>query len=807
MPQGRSRLLSDNELVFSDVLAPYAVHVSNLYEALTRIVGAARQKIAYVNPSNGVEFHGWMVPDPDKTANGVLKITSRKYHLSDQSIERLRDFMKNVPGLKLMSNPIAPLVCDLYLYDEQEDVSYNVEHKAYGEENPHIPLKPLDSDFDLKLNWHFLLVQKGESLAIHTRSGGDSADTTARLISMVEDGSCTDFASIIRENGPHAKARLREKWKEADLYDDTVDFGPIAKGENSEGGTPGSHHSAIEVALMGLAFRVHINEQCYKLRKHACILLHNHPAADAVMVEHEWTTTDQELYEASGLLPVSLVAGAAGAKRCILLKFIPHHRPEAVKSTSELFELAANTGWTFPVCTAQDFVFVAMTGGFAMPDQVPCLDNIALLPSSLTTILPQSRACVTCEDKSRVREWNWVRTTIGGCELSRSSRGKLFSFPASPYIKSEAKPLNKLYTLNDGSVHEFFHKVFNANDTELTTSIHGSSGLLQRQWNHGDMKLHDDNKAHTAFRLIQRVLVGMSLSRTQQNQPFVTNYNQDFSKVFLRLKEEKNWSNHIIKSSTMAEMVKVKDRGIKLQELIENSGLATGTVKVSCDECLGEDTCTFLHPEIVYTLPDADYCCGKCYERRLHCKFTKLPEDFLQSLRTLPLLRAHVPCHACWESGKLCDNNSGSCKNCESSSLTCERVACEAYNESRDNWFCPRHCDKAHYNDGYSNVVEHPRPRRGYNAQIAARKAVIETDTRVSVCTECWRTRGDKLCTNAKICPPCTIRIQKGDAIACTRIRCAAYTECSVDNCKFAHPAQPFEAGSLVDFEPFPRRR
>ena len=500
MAQGRSRLPSDNELVFSDVLAPYAVHVSNLYEALTRIVGAARQKIAYVNPSNGVEFHGWMVPDPDKTANGVLKITSRKYHLSDQSIERLRDFMKNVPGLKLMSNPIAPLVCDLYLYDEQEDVSYNVEHKAYGEENPHIPLKPLDSDFDLKLNWHFLLVQKGESLAIHTRSGGDSADTTARLISMVEDGSCTDFASIIRENGPHAKARLREKWKEADLYDDTVDFGPIAKGENSEGGTPGSHHSAIEVALMGLAFRVHINEQCYKFRKHACILLHNHPAADAVMVEHEWTTTDQELYEASGLLPVSLVAGAAGAKRCILLKFIPHHRPEAVKSTSELFELAANTGWTFPVCTAQDFVFVAMTGGFAMPDQVPCLDNIALLPSSLTTILPQSRACVTCEDKSRVREWNWVRTTIGGCELSRSSRGKLFSFPASPYIKSEAKPLNKLYTLNDGSVHEFFHKVFNANDTELTTSIHGSSGLLQRQWNHGDMKLHDDNKAHTAFR-------------------------------------------------------------------------------------------------------------------------------------------------------------------------------------------------------------------------------------------------------------------------------------------------------------------
>ena len=306
--------------------------------------------------------------------------------------------------------------------------------------------------------------------------------------------------------------------------------------------------------------------------------------------------------------------------------------------------------------------------------------------------------------------------------------------------------------------------------------------------------------------LIQRVLVGMSLSRTQQNQPFVTNYNQDFSKVFLRLKEEKNFSNQIIKSSTMAEMVKVKDRGIKLQELVENSGLATGTVKVSCDECLGEDTCTFLHPEIVYTLPDADYCCGKCYERRLHCKFTKLPEDFLQSLRTLPLLRAHVPCHACWESGKLCDNNSGSCKNCESSSLTCERVACEAYNESRDNWFCPRHCDKAHYNDGYSNVVEHPRPRRGYNAQIAARKAVIETDTRVSVCTECWRNRGEKLCTNAKICPPCTIRIQKGDAIDCTRIRCAAYTECSVDNCKFAHAAQPFEAGSLVNDEPFPTR-
>jgi hypothetical protein len=257
----------------------------------------------------------------------------------------------------------------------------------------------------------------------------------------------------------------------------------------------------------------------------------------------------------------------------------------------------------------------------------------------------------------------------------------------------------------------------------------------------------------------------------------------------------------------MREIVKPDNRGITLRELIQPPEVAIGTNGLRCDNCSREDTCTFLHPEIVYTLPDADYKCGRCHELRLPCIFTQLPEHFLQYVRTSVLFRAHVPCHACWKRGKVCDNSSRSCKNCESSGITCERVACEAFHESRDNWFCPRHCDKAHYNDGYDNVCEHPRPRGGYNAQIASRKAVLAADARVATCIECWRNHGDEQCTNADICPPCATRMQNGELITCTRIRCATYTECSNNNCKFAHATQMFQADDLIDYEAFPRRR
>lgn len=500
MTQGRSQLPSNDDLVFNDLLAPYAVHENDLYEGLTCIVNASRQKLVYVNPSNAVEYHGWTVPEPDKTAHGVLSMTYEGHDSSVQAIERLRKFMENVPGMQIVSNPIRPLVCDMFLYDEGEDVSYNVEHKSLAEVSNDKPLKPKHTYFDPKFNWHFLLVQQGENLAIHTRSGHGSAKKNPHLISMVTEESGKQFARIIKANGPEAKTKLREKWKQVALYDASTDLEPGAKDDEGDRKAPVFHRSTIEVAHMGFVFRAQINEQCYTLRRHACILLHNHPTADAVMIEHDWASKDQELYKSSGLLPVSLVGSATGTKRCILLKFVPHHRPEGVRSTSELFELAANTGWTYPVCTAQDFVFVAMTGGFAMPDQLPCLDNVVLLPSSLTTILPEPRHCTTCEDRSKPRQWNWVRTTIGNAELSRSSKGKSFSFPASPYMKSEAEPLNKVYNLNDGSVHDFFHAVFSENNTRLTTAIHGSSGLLQRQWNHGDMKLIHDNKAHTTYR-------------------------------------------------------------------------------------------------------------------------------------------------------------------------------------------------------------------------------------------------------------------------------------------------------------------
>jgi len=252
----------------------------------------------------------------------------------------------------------------------------------------------------------------------------------------------------------------------------------------------------------------------------------------------------------------------------------------------------------------------------------------------------------------------------------------------------------------------------------------------------------------------------------------------------------------------MSQVVDKTEFGITLRNLVALSSFDT-TLGLHCDNCTDEEGCKFLYPEIMYSLEDDQYSCGACCMRQATdkvatpCTIMRFSPELIQQLRTFPAFRAHVPCHSCWSSGKLCDNKRGACSNCQASLLTCERGACTAFPEPRDNWFCPHDCDQAHHDDGYTNVVFSPRSRDGYNAQQAARKAVLGNDPRVAVCEHCWSKFEDDSCNNEPTCPPCEARIQRGEVSSCKRPRCDKFVTCSRKECKFAHASQAFDTDDL----------
>ncbi|KAB2106644.1 hypothetical protein AG0111_0g4862 [Alternaria gaisen] len=501
-----SSLRTNQEIVFGDLLAPFAVHESELYNALTRIVHASRNKTTYINPTNEVEFHGWCIPKPDTTTHNLLEVRERSQHTSRVAINRLLEFVEKASNMSIAFNPVGPLVCDMFLIDHLENKCYNVEHK-------HLVRKRRgDMEFDpewnnAKLNWHFLFHQCGDELTIYTRldeNNYDSNVANSHTINMAAPGSDLQFINTIRANGSVAKSRLREKWRDAANYDATIAtnsmYGEDAGG--SDDSIASYHAHQMEVAQTGLLFRDKINEQCCKLRYHACILLHNHPCANAVIVEHVWLPDEEEMYRTSGILPVSLVINT-GTKRCIAVRFLPHRAPaESIladeMSMSRLFEPAMNTSWDVPACTTQDFVYVATTGHIPVLGQISsaCLDTAILLPSTETTILPDSRACEKCDGRHLPREWTYVQPRVLGSDVQRSQQWSLLDYP---FLKDSAEPLNKVYNFDDGSVHQYFCETFTQNDRRLITTLRGPKGLLQRQWNHGDLRLAHDLSLHPTY--------------------------------------------------------------------------------------------------------------------------------------------------------------------------------------------------------------------------------------------------------------------------------------------------------------------
>jgi hypothetical protein len=487
--------------VFTDYLAPFAVHKDDVYAALVSVTESSRRKSSYVNPTNGLIFKGWQVPDGEATVDGVFRVHQKEQQLSRDAIEGLSHFLDSIPDLELTLNPVDPLVCDLMIVDRYEGVTYQVEHKylAPGVRSSDDLLEIPASCKNEKMNWHFLFNQSGNRIAVHTRQGQDSLGVDEAAIQrpcvfdMTSSESGSKFLQLIRTQGKTAKSRLRSKWQNHKLFDDSIPEEPNMsqddKGvrDNAQTGKSSRGKPASESQLVGLEFRELLNVQCYQRRRHGCILLHNHPCAQAVLLEHVWDADDVYLYETAGLLPVSLIQKPKQQRlRCILIRFMPHRQPTTCASTSQLFELAMQYSFDIPICPAQDFIYVATTGGIPKPGQKPCLDSVVLLPSSSTSILGISRDCATCEDGNEPRAWTTLQHRIRTDELGGAR--KPFSLTQLPIINADAEPLKSLYSFESGAVHQYFSDLFASQDTRHVTDVFGSDGILQRQWNHGDLR-------------------------------------------------------------------------------------------------------------------------------------------------------------------------------------------------------------------------------------------------------------------------------------------------------------------------------
>lgn len=139
-----------------------------------------------------------------------------------------------------------------------------------------------------------------------------------------------------------------------------------------------------------------------------------------------------------------------------------------------------------PMCSAQDFIYVATTGGIPIPGQTPNLDSVVLFSSASTSILGETRECATCEGGDEPRAWTTLQPRIRTDEVGGSR--KPFSLTQLPIMNADAEPLKSLYSFKTGAVHRYFSDMFAANDALHITNVFGDCGILQRQWNHGDLR-------------------------------------------------------------------------------------------------------------------------------------------------------------------------------------------------------------------------------------------------------------------------------------------------------------------------------
>jgi hypothetical protein len=112
---------------------------------------------ASINPSNGVAFPGWVVPDAETTMDNLRTVLDKGQALANETITRLQSFVRNIPELSLIDNSTRALICDLILIDEELGVSYHVKHRSHAPGDRAVNLLSLLPKWgNPRLNWNFL---------------------------------------------------------------------------------------------------------------------------------------------------------------------------------------------------------------------------------------------------------------------------------------------------------------------------------------------------------------------------------------------------------------------------------------------------------------------------------------------------------------------------------------------------------------------------------------------------------------------------------------------------------------------------
>ncbi|XP_014559656.1 hypothetical protein COCVIDRAFT_35175 [Bipolaris victoriae FI3] len=612
------RMRQREPLHVSSLLAPFAVHQRDLFRALAGIRDAFKSQSTYRNPSNGITLRGWMPPEPDSSLEKVLMVSMSKQDHSAQVIQELVQTLHAQPDchIEILFNLVQPLACDLILRDNASSTTYLLEHKLSTpkERKPNTaPLKINETWASDKLNWHFLFHQHGYWLMIHTREGHKAGSNTPVVrIDMRTPDAASKIANTIRAHGKLAKRRLQNKWRTLDLYEGslsdetTMSTEPVTREMTIHG------RSAAREQLR-IAFCDAINNQCYKLRKHACIILESSGCGEAVIIRHDWTDRDVAIYQASKSLPVSLLSGTQSrSSQALVLNFIPHYWPPSVESL-QLFEPARLRMIHIPLCLRQPFIYIAATISAQSADRKACIEKLIILPSEDTDWKIGPDRCRVCDDETRARDWKPVVQSLVESQGNHNPGSSLIQVP---FLNQRAEPLCKVYDFNDGSVHGYLDGILQDQNSRYVTPIYGPKGILQRQWNHGSPRMVDTGCSST-HNMMCRVLT--TLPPNTEPMPI-----ESIESIHSREKEtimkEKGCLEKRAIASAHQTLISNPEYGMPLANILERSGFKTAYT-LRCDKCTDKDECCFYIPEVAYSLK-AKIACAACWGKsKAICSF------------------------------------------------------------------------------------------------------------------------------------------------------------------------------------------
>ncbi|XP_014550886.1 hypothetical protein COCVIDRAFT_20749 [Bipolaris victoriae FI3] len=400
---------------------------------------------------------------------------------------------------------------------------------------------------------------------------------------MRSPDAVSTIAHTIRDHGNLAKQRLRVKWRNLGIYKDNMfgDESMSTEPTKTEQTTAIQKQSTRTITarkeLFRIAFCDTINDQCYKLGKHTCIILEGNACGDAVIIRHDWTERDTARYKANRTLPMSLVGGIRSRSlSALVLRFIAHNWPPRVPP-SQIFEPTRVRTIEIPLCMSQPFIYVAATISSSSIDGQPIIDKLILLPSKDTSWSVKYKGCKVYDDETRTRNWRLVIQTLGEGQGAGQPRSSLMQLP---FLNRDAEPLCNVYDFSNGSVYERFDDLLCDQDSHYVTLIHGLNGLLQRQWNQGSPRMQNTGSSAT------HIMMCWILTTLPPNtQPMATDH---FESIYNEKKKyivkERDCTESRAKEFSHKAMIGDDNYGMPLADIMAQFGFETKR-HVPCNQC------------------------------------------------------------------------------------------------------------------------------------------------------------------------------------------------------------------------------